>query len=256
MKDYYMVLEVHPTASPDVIKRAYLTLSMKYNPSTTAFSLDVAESMMQDLNEAYAVLSSPSRRQQYDVAYYRYFGEQSNQDASYKNTSNYQSGYNVRNDCENYSQPKKKKGNIRKIFTQKGLFSVDGRRNRLAFLVCNIFAGAVSGGLFAIALVVAESFRSWDLYVALILTIFVFVTYIFFTNCAKRCHDLNRDNTIAVVMMLLNGFGFLVNTFLISVPKWLGFLVIASTVIINLYLTFSKGTEGPNQYGEDPLANE
>ena len=255
MKDHYRVLEVYPTASSEAIKRAYLTLSIKYNPNTTAFSLDVAEAMMKELNEAYVVLSNTLQRQQYDAVYYQYFGGQSKQGASYENTSDHQGSYNVHDDCDNNSQTKKTQGNIRKIFTKEGLFSVAGRRNRLSFLILNILAGAVGGFLTVIAGAIAKSYRSWDVYVALILIVFVCITYIFFTNCSKRCHDLNRDNTIAVVMMLLNSVGFFAETFLNPVPGWRGVLFMIS-LVINLYLTFIKGTEGPNQYGEDPIANE
>ena len=56
-------------------------------------------------------------------------------------------------------------------------------------------------------------------------------------------------------MMLLNSVGFFAETFLNPVPGWRGVLFMIS-LVINLYLTFIKGTEGPNQYGEDPIANE
>ncbi len=66
MKDYYEILQVHPKASSDVIKKAYITLAKKYHPDTTDLDSETAQQMMKDLNEAYAVLSDSSRRAAYD----------------------------------------------------------------------------------------------------------------------------------------------------------------------------------------------
>ena len=41
--DYYEILEVHPRASKEVIKKAYQTLAKKYHPDTT--SLDKNEAL-------------------------------------------------------------------------------------------------------------------------------------------------------------------------------------------------------------------
>ena len=62
-KDYYLILQVHPEADADMVEAAYWHLARRYNdasafdPSTKA-KLDM-------LNEAYSVLSKPSRRQAY-----------------------------------------------------------------------------------------------------------------------------------------------------------------------------------------------
>ena len=66
MKDYYEILQVHPKASLDIIKKAYITLAKKYHPDTTELDAATAQQMMKDLNEAYAVLSDASRREAYD----------------------------------------------------------------------------------------------------------------------------------------------------------------------------------------------
>ncbi len=66
MKDYYEILQVHPKASLEVIKKAYITLAKKYHPDTTELDTAKAQQMMKDLNEAYAVLSDVSRRADYD----------------------------------------------------------------------------------------------------------------------------------------------------------------------------------------------
>lgn len=66
MKDYYLILQVHPQAGPDVIQAAYRRLARTYHPDANAGADDAA---MQELNEAYAVLSDPGQRADYDRAY-------------------------------------------------------------------------------------------------------------------------------------------------------------------------------------------
>ena len=66
MKDYYEILQVHPKASLDVIKKAYITLAKKYHPDTTKLDAETAQQKMKDLNEAYAVLSDATLRADYD----------------------------------------------------------------------------------------------------------------------------------------------------------------------------------------------
>ncbi|HEY54109.1 MAG TPA: J domain-containing protein [Caldilineae bacterium] len=64
-KDYYLILQVQPSADPDVIQAAYRRLARKYHP-------DVGQrnsTRMQELNEAYETLSDPARRAAYDRRY-------------------------------------------------------------------------------------------------------------------------------------------------------------------------------------------
>ncbi len=63
--DYYRTLEVDKEASPEVIKKAYRALSLKYHPDRAGAASDDGEGMSR-INEAYAVLSDPKRRQAYD----------------------------------------------------------------------------------------------------------------------------------------------------------------------------------------------
>lgn len=63
-KDYYAILEVEKTASPDDIKKSYRKLAMKYHPDKN-HSKD-AESKFKEINEAYEVLSDEKKRAYYD----------------------------------------------------------------------------------------------------------------------------------------------------------------------------------------------
>jgi hypothetical protein len=64
---YYTLLGLHPSASPIEIRRAYRELSKRYHPDTTELPKANATAKFQQLNEAYATLSSPERRSQYDL---------------------------------------------------------------------------------------------------------------------------------------------------------------------------------------------
>lgn len=63
---FYGLLGVHPAASIQDIRRAYRDLSKQYHPDTTALPPAIATAKFQQLNEAYATLSSPERRLAYD----------------------------------------------------------------------------------------------------------------------------------------------------------------------------------------------
>lgn len=64
-KDYYQILQVHPDAEPEVIQAAYRRLAQKYHPDVNGKSI----TKMQELNEAYEVLSQPGERAAYDRWY-------------------------------------------------------------------------------------------------------------------------------------------------------------------------------------------
>ena len=70
-KDYYKILEVHPEASLDVIKRAYKTLAQRYHPDKHLSSRKrAADIKFKEISEAYDVLCSPLKRRTYDRAYF------------------------------------------------------------------------------------------------------------------------------------------------------------------------------------------
>jgi curved DNA-binding protein len=74
-KDYYTILGVSKTATPEEIKRAYRKLARKYHPDLNPGDKD-AEAKFKDLNEANEVLSDSEKRPKYDR-----FGEHWNQPA-------------------------------------------------------------------------------------------------------------------------------------------------------------------------------
>jgi curved DNA-binding protein len=64
--DYYQILGVSRDASPDDIKKAYRKLALKYHPDKAKGDKKVAEEKFKQLSEAYAVLSNPEKRKEYD----------------------------------------------------------------------------------------------------------------------------------------------------------------------------------------------
>ena len=66
MKNHYAVLGLLHTAEAVVIKAAYRALAQRYHPDRFAGDASFAKSKMEALNEAYAVLSNPQKREKHD----------------------------------------------------------------------------------------------------------------------------------------------------------------------------------------------
>ena len=64
-RDYYEVLGVDKNADDAALKKAYRVLAKKYHPDMNPGDAE-AEKKFKEASEAYAVLSDPEKRRQYD----------------------------------------------------------------------------------------------------------------------------------------------------------------------------------------------
>ncbi len=70
-KDYYQILAVERQAPPLKIKEAYRKLALRYHPDKN-WETPSAVEKMKEINEAYAVLSDPKKRRDYDRFHEQY----------------------------------------------------------------------------------------------------------------------------------------------------------------------------------------
>ncbi len=83
-KDYYKILGVSKDASADEIKKAFRKLAIKYHPDKNKGNKE-AEERFKEINEAYAVLSDPKKRKEYDAFGSQEFHRQYSQEDIFKN---------------------------------------------------------------------------------------------------------------------------------------------------------------------------
>ncbi len=82
--EYYKILGVDKKASAGEIKKAYRKMAMKYHPDHTKDD-KAAEAQFKKISEAYAVLSDPEKRQQYDTYGSADFQQRYSQDDIFRN---------------------------------------------------------------------------------------------------------------------------------------------------------------------------
>jgi len=66
-KNYYQLLHVSPQATAQEIKAAYRKLAFKYHPDRNNGNI-LSEAVLQEINEAYGVLSNADKRKKYNAS--------------------------------------------------------------------------------------------------------------------------------------------------------------------------------------------
>ncbi|CAD7944886.1 unnamed protein product [Amoebophrya sp. A120] len=66
MLDFYAVLGVDKSTTPEVIKKSYRKLVIKWHPDKHPTEREKADEMIRDINNAYETLSNPAKKQAYD----------------------------------------------------------------------------------------------------------------------------------------------------------------------------------------------
>ena len=64
--DYYQILGLSREATADDIKKAYRKLAMKHHPDKAKGDKKQSEEKFKQISEAYAVLSNPDKKKEYD----------------------------------------------------------------------------------------------------------------------------------------------------------------------------------------------
>ncbi|OGQ86543.1 MAG: integrase [Deltaproteobacteria bacterium RIFOXYD12_FULL_56_24] len=82
--DYYKLLGVEKTASPEEIKKAYRKLALKHHPDRNKGNKE-AEEQFKKISEAYAVLSDKEKRQQFDTVGSAGFQQRYSQEDIFRN---------------------------------------------------------------------------------------------------------------------------------------------------------------------------
>lgn len=96
--NYYEILQVLPSALPEVIHMAYKALAKKYHPDVYTGDKKYAEEKMKLITAAYRVLSDPQQRLQYDNTYFK-----KNNNTEGQNGSNAQNGSGTQSATHNQS---------------------------------------------------------------------------------------------------------------------------------------------------------
>ena len=100
-KDYYKILEISPDADSATVKAAYRKQALRWHPDRHP-NMNV-KPIMQDINEAYAILKDPQKRARYDEEY-KFFKNSQYSNSTQKNTnSSSEQSYNQNYSSQNHN---------------------------------------------------------------------------------------------------------------------------------------------------------
>lgn len=99
LKDYYKILNTPRYSSAEEVKFAYRTMSMKWHPDKNP-NANVT-TIMQDINEAYAILKDPIKRERYNKEYDIFFAQSTSMSFTQSETEyseEYEYDYNIKDE--------------------------------------------------------------------------------------------------------------------------------------------------------------
>lgn len=108
-KDYYKTLNVSKDASQDDIKKAYRKLARKYHPDLNPGD-KTAEEKFKEINEAYAVLSDPQKRAEYDRGGRTFENFEGFKDFDFRESFNFRDIFSNIFDTESKTEPRYARG--------------------------------------------------------------------------------------------------------------------------------------------------
>jgi uncharacterized membrane protein YhaH (DUF805 family) len=136
------------------------------------------------------------------------------------------------------------------------LFSFQGRVNRAKYWLITILSGLVMVALGTMAFISAFSGAEGTTIVLVVLLVALFIPMIWIglAVAVKRLHDCNRSGWWVVFFYIVPGILQSIGDQLEGVAAYVFYLPALAIWIWSLVqLGFLRGTDGPNQYGPDPL---
>jgi curved DNA-binding protein len=107
MKNYYKILEVDRYSTAEDIKLSFRNLAKKYHPDSNSGSSNFTE-IMQDINEAYGVLSKSDIKRKYDIEWDKIFGKPKEEQKQKSSQNSQRSSSNRQNSSSSQSSNKSK----------------------------------------------------------------------------------------------------------------------------------------------------
>lgn len=152
MKNYYELLEVSEKASPEVIKKAYITLVKKYHPDLQPDGeKKSAEEKIKEINEAYEVLSDKAKKESYDRKlqmqrvreehYNTFSNSQNTSNNTYKNNNTYKTA-NSNSPKNSYPNSHTQKRAIRKPNMNDNFNDFDNFQNDYSNIMNEVYHNA------------------------------------------------------------------------------------------------------------------
>lgn len=140
--------------------------------------------------------------------------------------------------------------------------AISGRLNRLAYFINSLILAGIGVLVFFVTrhILYSYQFVQQDVIESFLFFINISIFFIIFiSNLAlaiRRLHDLNYSGWYFITPFIASFIIDLINVHLFGKAYVLSRIIDLLWLGFGLTLTFVKGTDGPNKYGQDPLKPE